>query len=103
MQATPPDERLRTGQRVALVRREFGYSLVRLDDSRTGYMANEHLVPAEPLPEPPAPSLRDASSRPRSNPGPSYDGPVFDDVALPEPDLQMNLEDAPADWIEPVE
>jgi len=49
-----PDASLMPGARVRMLRREFGYSFVEIEDGRTGYMANEQLEPAPPMePEPP--------------------------------------------------
>ena len=52
-QAGGADLSLRTGERVMLQRKEFGYSRVQLENGLVGYMANEDIAPA-----PPNPSLR---------------------------------------------
>lgn len=44
LQPDPPDERLPQDTSVRMLRREFGYSLVMLEDGRTGYVANDDLV-----------------------------------------------------------
>jgi hypothetical protein len=46
-----PDASLRHGERVKMLRREFGYSYVTIADGRSGYIANEALAPA-PAPKP---------------------------------------------------
>jgi hypothetical protein len=61
LQTAPPDERLDADERVRMLRREMGYSLVLLPDGQTGYVANEDLAPA-----PPAPPLWHASRKSRS-------------------------------------
>lgn len=46
-----PDASLKTGERVKMLRREFGYSFVQLEDGRSGYIANEEVELArEPAP-----------------------------------------------------
>jgi hypothetical protein len=95
IQARGPDVSLRTGERVKLMRKEMGYSLVMLEDQRTGYVANEYLAPAPPRPPQPAapsgPSTSGSSSR-RSD---RYRGPQVNDSPLPEPspapDLDLNI------------
>ena len=46
-----PDASLRHGERVKMLRREFGYSYVTIADGRSGYIANEALALA-PAPKP---------------------------------------------------
>lgn len=87
-QFAPPDERLDAGERVRMLRREFGYSRVLLPSGMSGYMANDDLVPALPLPPPRERSV----PRERSLP----DVPVFDDVPLP--DLDVSPPDAPVEF-----
>lgn len=54
-----PDASLRHGERVKMLRREFGFSYVTIADGRSGYIANEALAPA------PAPKLIEPASRSR--------------------------------------
>ncbi len=89
-QPGPPDARLDLDNRVRLLRREFGFSLVQIGTLQTGYVANEMIAPAPPrrayaiaverAPEEPA----RASNRP-------YTGPIVDDAPLPD------LDEAPLD------
>jgi hypothetical protein len=60
-QGRGPEAALMSGARVRMLRREFGYSFVEIEDGRTGYMANEQLEPAPPTEEKPA--HRPASKR----------------------------------------
>jgi hypothetical protein len=55
-----PDASLRHGERVKMLRREFGYSYVTIADGRSGYIANEALAlaPAPKLTEPASPSRK---------------------------------------------
>lgn len=45
-QGRGPDASLQSGQRLKVLRREFGYSYVQIADGRTGYIANEEISPA---------------------------------------------------------
>jgi hypothetical protein len=47
-QAGRPEAELSRSQRVRVLRKEFGYSLVQLEDERVGYVANEDIAPAPP-------------------------------------------------------
>lgn len=97
MQGRGPSASLRVGDRVKLLRREMGYSYVMLEDERSGYVANEDLVPAPPRPPKP-PEPRDTASessggrqRPSS---PRYHGEQVNDTPLPEtaPPPELNLD-----------
>ncbi len=44
-----PDASLHHGERVKMLRREFGYSFVEMSDGRAGYIANEDISSAPPL------------------------------------------------------
>lgn len=44
----PPDASLKAKTRVKLLRKKTGYSLVLLEDSREGYVANAYITPAPP-------------------------------------------------------
>lgn len=41
-----PDASLKRGERVRMLRREFGFSYVEIQDGRVGYIANEEILPA---------------------------------------------------------
>ena len=80
-----PDASLPSGTRVKLLRQEMGYSLVQLSDSRTGYVANENMAPAPPLP--PSVTASDSSDTPRSGKkrrnvpdSPRYTGEQMNDI-----------------------
>lgn len=47
-QMTGPDATLRVDQRVRLLRKEFGYSYVKLEDGRIGYIPNGTFIDAPP-------------------------------------------------------
>ena len=95
-QAGGPDRTLRNGERVMLMRKEFGYSRVQLSDDQIGYIANEDLQPA-----PPEPRRRRGESRSftGSSRGGESSAEYFDDIALPDPSLDILPEDVP---IEPL-
>ena len=83
-----PDASLQRGERVKILRREFGFSYVEIKDGRTGYIANEEITPA-PKPEPKAsPSPLHKRSRGasagNSNVSESF-APMPDFENLPEP------------------
>lgn len=107
-QGRGPDASLRTGARVKLLRREMGYSLVQLEDLRTGYLANENMAVAPPRPpEEIRPASPDASAtgrkrgaRSRAEDSPIYSGPQINDTPLPDrnvppPDLNVEPEIMP--------
>jgi hypothetical protein len=93
-QAGGADFSLRSGERVMLQRKEFGYSRVQLENALVGYMANEDITPAPPEPKP-KPSKRKSGSRSR---GASEAATYEDDYAdMPIPDLNLDIlpEDIP--------
>lgn len=108
-QGRGPDVSLRTGTRVKLLRREMGYSLVQLEDLRTGYLANENMTVAPPRPpqetlQPTSPDAgatgRKRGSRSRAEDSPIYSGPQINDTPLPDrnvplPDLNVDPEIIP--------
>ena len=49
-QAKGPDTMLANGDEVEVLRKEFGFSFVQLDNGQTGYVANDALVTAPPRP-----------------------------------------------------
>lgn len=58
MQPGGPDLSLRAGDRLRLLRREVGFSFVKIPDGRTGYVANEAVKPAAAPWPTPAPKKR---------------------------------------------
>ncbi len=107
MQARGPDATLRAETRIKLLRKEMGYSLIQLEDSRTGYIPNESMVVAPPRPPEPKPSILTDDSGPRKkgsrgSSSPVYRGEQLNDIPLPDPsvpppDLNISPEDvAPA-------
>lgn len=102
-QAGGADLSLRTGEFVMLQRKEFGYSRVQLEDGQVGYMANEDLQPAPPEPRRKR-GLRSAAANdgsrgdtPRRSKRSvqTYSEEVLDDIALPDPNLDIMPEDVP--------
>jgi hypothetical protein len=102
-QAGGADLSLRSGKLVMLQRKEFGYSRVQLEDGQVGYMANEDLQPAPPGP-PRKRGLRSAAADGRSRNNVSgrvprgaqnYDEETFNNIALPDPNLDIMPEDVP--------
>jgi hypothetical protein len=102
-QAGGADLSLRSGKLVMLQRKEFGYSRVQLEDGQVGYMANEDLQPAPPEP-PRKRGLRSAAADGRSRNNVSgrvphgaqnYDEETFNNIALPDPNLDIMPEDVP--------
>ncbi len=96
-----PDASLTANTRVKLLRREMGYSLVQLDDLRTGYVANENMAVAPPRPpeeikrEAEAVATKKRGGRSRENAGPLYSGPQVNDTPLPDPNMpppDLNVE-----------
>ena len=102
MQARGPDATLRAGDRVKLTCKEIGYSLVLLEDGRTGYMANEDLAPAPPRPKPtPAPDLPANPGR-RGASSERYRGQEVNDSLLPvESPANLDLNIGPEDVVAP--
>lgn len=94
-QMTGPDASLRLDGIVRLIRREFGYSYVQLEDGRFGYMPSQTIQPAPPRAPIASPTPAATGSRSRSG-GSSevYEGPAIDDFTLPDLDL-MPLEIPP--------
>jgi uncharacterized protein YgiM (DUF1202 family) len=75
-QAYGADASLPKGQKVTMVKREFGFSQVRLEDGTTGFVATEDLVQL-----PPEPKLAALASHRRTR--------------SPEPERQLDLTDTP--------
>jgi hypothetical protein len=89
-QAGGADRSLRTGDRVMLQRKEFGYSRVQLEDGQVGYMANEDIQPAPPEPKP-KPTPRKRGSRNEE----TYEDVYEDNTPIPDPNLNILPEDVP--------
>ncbi len=99
-QGRGPDTSLRAETRVKLLRREMGFSLVQLEDLRTGYVANENMTVAPP--RPPEQIKKDeevAAGKKRGgrrgDDGPLYSGPQVNDTPLPDPNVpppDLNVE-----------
>lgn len=109
-QAGGADLSLRTGEVVMLQRKEFGYSRVQLEDGQIGYMANEDLQPAPPEPRRKR-GLRNGGTNgdaegPRRSGGsrgtPSSEEEFYEDIALPDPNLDIMPEDVPIEPLPPV-
>jgi len=104
-QGRGPDTSLHAGDRVKLLRREMGFSLIQLEDLRTGYVANENMTVAPP--RPPAQVKQEAEIAAskkrgghRGDEGPLYSGPQVNDTPLPDrnvppPDLNVEPEIVP--------
>lgn len=95
-QAGGADLNLRTGERVMLQRKEFGYSRVQLEDGEIGYMANEDLQPAPPEPRRRLGARTAATGRSRGG-TPSGEEEFYEDIGLPDPSLDILPEDVPLD------
>ena len=95
-QAGGADLSLRTGERVMLHRKEFGYSRVQLPNGLVGYMANEDITPAPPEPKP-TPSQRKPRTRGsgRGSSAATYDDDYYADLPLPDLNLDILPEDVP--------
>lgn len=95
-QAGGADRSLRTGERVMLLRKEFGYSRVQLEDDQVGYMANEDIQPA-----PPEPRRKPGQRKPgQGGGGRAYEDDNYSDIpVVADPSLDIMPEDVP---IEPL-
>jgi len=101
-QSRGADASLPRQTRVKLLRREMGFSLVQLEDSRTGYVANENMAVAPPRPQQTTPDKPDPDSRRSGGKarGQAYSGPQVNDTPLPNPgapapDLKIQPEVVP--------
>lgn len=90
-QAGGADRSLRLKDRVMLLRKEFGYSRVQLEDDQVGYMANEDIKPAPPEPRRKAESGGRSAGRGRA----SSEREFYDQIDLPDPNLNIMPEDVP--------
>jgi hypothetical protein len=96
-QAGGADRSLRTGDRVMLQRKQFGYSRVQLEDNQLGYMANEDIQAAPPEPrrrftraEERARSTGRGSRAPRV-----YEDDLYRDFDILDPNLDLLPDDLP--------
>ena len=78
-QAYGPDASLPKDEKLTMLKKDFGFSQVRLEDGTTGFVATEDLVqlPPEPKPKPAVLALRRRSQLP------------------PEPERKLDLTDVP--------
>ncbi len=97
-----PDASLPASTRVKMLRQEMGYSYVQLEDSRTGYVANENMAVAPPRPKAPEDDYVSSGDgrRKRGNTSAVYRGEQINDTPLPDnapaPDLNIAPEEVPA-------
>ena len=94
-QGTTTDTSLKEKTRVKLVRKGTRYSLVQLEDSRTGYVSNKNMAVAPPKPqrktvasagdEPPTKPRRKTRVRPGASPSPSPVSQPEKSDAIPSP------------------
>ncbi|MEO6740757.1 MAG: hypothetical protein ABIP20_10920 [Chthoniobacteraceae bacterium] len=96
-QPTGADALLKQGQRVIMLRQEYGFSRVMTEDGMTGFIANDLIAPAPPPPKPAPPrgslawaNLPPLPSRGGGMPGVSSanraileHGPLFGEDPLP--------------------
>jgi hypothetical protein len=78
----------------------MGYSLVQIEDLRTGYVANENMAVAPPRPPEQIQKEADSSQKKRggwshAEDSPVYSGPQINDTPLPDPNTpppDLNVE-----------
>ena len=93
-QAGGADLSLRTNEKVMLLRKEFGYSRVQLENGLVGYMANEDIQPAPELP----PDLERKRMSPKKKKGGRSSERQEDyeeNIPIPDPNLGLVPEDVP--------
>jgi hypothetical protein len=90
-----PDASLQRGERVKMLRREFGFSYVEIKNGRTGYVANEEIAPAPPR-EP------EASSRPFRKRSPSRSAEFSNALEAPVPLPEIEALPEPVDVLHPI-
>ena len=94
-QGRGPDASLQRGERVKMLRREFGFSYVEIKDGRAGYVANEDIAPAPPR----EPESSARPSRKRSQSGlAEFSNALEAPVLLPE----IEVLPEPVDVIHPI-
>lgn len=89
-QAGGADRSLRVNDRVMLLRKEFGYSRVQLEDNQVGYMANEDIRPAPPEPKVEKPRRKKGGAATGGG-SPQY----YEDIPVADPNLNILPEDIP--------
>lgn len=72
-----PDLSLAKGDEVAVIRREFGFSVVQTAGGQKGYVANDALSPAPPDPAKPSGEQESPASTPNQESGRSAANPAF--------------------------
>jgi len=108
-QAGGADLSLRTNENVMLLRKEFGYSRVQLEDNQVGYIANDDIQPApEPPPEAKKKHTTSGKKRGGSAAEQKYEDDFYDNAPLPDANLNITPEDVPLEPLpdllpEPVE
>lgn len=68
LQGNGPDLSLAKGEEIEVLRREIGYSFVRINDGQNGYVANEDLKPVEPAPPTQPAKAKQSSPSPTNSP-----------------------------------
>ena len=93
-QAGGADLSLRTNEKVMLLRKEFGYSRVQLENGMVGYMANEDVQPA---PEPPPDLARKhlLSKKKKGGRSSAASEDYEENVPIPDPNLGLVPTDVP--------
>jgi hypothetical protein len=76
-QGNGPDLSLAKGDEVLVLRREFGFSVVRTTGGQTGYVANDALSPAPPEPAGPSGAEERAAPLPDQQSGRTGINPAF--------------------------
>ena len=94
-QAGGADLSLRTNEPVMLLRKEFGYSRVQLENGLIGYMANEDIQPApEPPPEPERKRMPPKKKKKGSGSSSRYES-YEENIPIPDPNLGLLPDDVP--------
>lgn len=90
-QAGGADLSLRTNEPVMLLRKEFGYSRVQLENGFVGYMANEDIQPAPEPPPDPERKRVPQKNRWSGTQSRSYE----ENIPIPDPNLGLLPDDVP--------
>lgn len=93
-QAGGADLSLRTNEHVMLLRKEFGYSRVQLENGLVGYMANEDIQPAPEPPPDPARKRMPAKKKKGGQSAARYED-YEENIPVPDPNLGLVPEDVP--------
>ena len=92
-QAGGADLSLRTNEPVMLLRKEFGYSRVQLENGLVGYMANEDIQRA---PEPPPGQKRKSQAKPKKKGRSAQVSEDYEEnIPVPDPNLGLVPDDVP--------